>query len=216
VTTPPRPEGMKITLSATSTVDAHVGAGCGMRNMGTGNLVGHLRVMPLARWISLVCICGRVGLCHVLFIVHGFRFLSIVCLAGRGAWTIRCTWPGVIKARFNVGTCPDLWFFHPRGWRRGVVWCDQQQTTGNAEICGYRLVPPWRRGCVISRLPTADLRKCRSWQLRIHAASKGAPRPYGHDSRPMGGGREARVAQAHRQRAQMAQDSSKPEDVCIP
>ena len=49
-------------LSATSTVDAHVGTGGGVRNMGTGDLVGHPRVMPLARWISLVCICGRVGL----------------------------------------------------------------------------------------------------------------------------------------------------------
>ena len=57
----------------------------------------------------------------MLFIVHGFRFLSILCLAGRGEWTIRCIWPGVVKARFDVGTCPDLWFFDPRGWRRGVV-----------------------------------------------------------------------------------------------
>ena len=56
-----------------------------------------------------------------MFIVHGFRFLSILCLAGRGEWTIRCIWPGVVKARFDVGTCPDLWFFDPRGWRRGVV-----------------------------------------------------------------------------------------------
>ena len=42
-------------------------------------------------------------------------------LAGRGKRTIRRTWPGVIKARLNVGTCPDLGFFDLWGWRRGVV-----------------------------------------------------------------------------------------------
>ena len=87
------------------------------------------------------------------------------------------------------------------------------------EICGCRLLPPWRRVCLISRLPTADLRKCRNWRLRLHAASKGVPRtPYGHDSRPAGGGRPGwhRHAQARRQYAQMAQDSLKPEGVGIP
>ena len=87
------------------------------------------------------------------------------------------------------------------------------------EICGCRLVPPWRRVCLISRLPTADLRKIQEMPKFAVADSCGFEGSAPDTIRARfsaRGRREARVAQAHRQCAQMAQDSLKPEDVGIP